>query len=120
TSCAGTIRTAARITCSNSGLPPTSCNTLGSCDFNLVPLPAAMMATATRRERAALFFVTFLNEVAGERDELTFDLFIPNSIYLAAASMAISCVVAYNPRRGFPDIKRAIAHCLEGRECRNM
>ena len=48
TSFAGTIRTAARITCSSSGFPPTSCNTLGSCDFSLVPLPAAMMATAMR------------------------------------------------------------------------
>ena len=109
-----TIRTAARITCSSRGLPPTSCNTLGSCDFSLVPLPAAMIATATRRGPAELLFATFLDEVADERDELTFDLFIPNSIYLAAAAMAISCPVAYNLRRGFSDIKRAIAHTLEG------
>jgi hypothetical protein len=53
-----------------------------------------MMATARRKGRAALFFSTFLNEVADERDELTFDLFIPNPIYLAAAAMAISCAVA--------------------------
>jgi hypothetical protein len=53
-----------------------------------------MMAIATRRGRAALFFAVFLHEVAAERDELTFDLFIPNSIYLAAAAMAISCAVA--------------------------
>jgi hypothetical protein len=53
-----------------------------------------MMATARRKGRAALFFATFLNEVADERDELTFDLFIPNSIYLGAAAMAISCAVA--------------------------
>ncbi len=32
----------------SSGLPPTSCRTLGSCDLSRVPLPAAMMATATR------------------------------------------------------------------------
>ena len=32
----------------SSGLPPTSCSTLGSCDLSRVPLPAAMMATATR------------------------------------------------------------------------
>jgi hypothetical protein len=79
-----------------------------------------MIATATRRGPAELFFASFLDEVADERDELTFDLFISNSIYLAAAAMAISCAVAYNFRRGFPDKKRAIAHCLEGRECRNM
>src|SRR5580704_4246346 len=48
TSVAGTMRTAARITCSSRGFPPTSCNTLGSCDLSLVPLPAAIMATATR------------------------------------------------------------------------
>jgi hypothetical protein len=69
-----------------------------------------MMATAIRREPAELLFATFLDKVADERDELIFDLFIPNSIYLAGAAMAISCGVAYNPRRGFPDIKRAIAH----------
>jgi hypothetical protein len=74
-----------------------------------------MMATATRRGRAEFFFATLLDEVADERGELTFDLFISNSIYLAAAAMAISSAVAYNLRRGFPDIKRAIAHCLEGR-----
>jgi hypothetical protein len=71
-----------------------------------------MIATATRRGPAELFFASFLDEVADERDELTFDLFIPNSIYLAAAAMAISCPVAYNLRRGFADIKRAIAHTL--------
>jgi hypothetical protein len=70
-----------------------------------------MMATAIRKG-PVLSFAAFLNEVADERDELTFDLFISNSIYLAAAAMAISCAVAYNLRRGFPDIKRAIAHCL--------
>jgi hypothetical protein len=78
------------------------------------------MATAMREGPDVFFFAAFLNEVTGERDELTFDLFIPNSIYLAAAAMAISSAVAYNLRRGFPDTKRAIAHSLEGRECRNM
>jgi hypothetical protein len=75
-----------------------------------------MMATAMRKGPPVLFFDAFLNEVADERDELTFDLFISNSIYLAAAAMAISCPVAYNLRRGFPDIKRAIARTLEGEE----
>jgi len=39
---------AAAITCANRGFPPTSCNTFGSCDLSRVPLPAAMMAMATR------------------------------------------------------------------------
>jgi hypothetical protein len=47
-----------------------------------------------RRGSAELFFAAFLNEVADERDELTFDLFIPNPIYLAAPAMAISSAVA--------------------------
>src|SRR5580704_16898967 len=48
TSFTGTIFPAARITCSRSGLPTTSCNTLGNCDLSLVPLPAAMIAIAIR------------------------------------------------------------------------
>src|SRR5208283_1667212 len=47
TSLAGTTRVAAAITCARSVLPPTSCSTFGSCDLSRVPLPAAMMATAT-------------------------------------------------------------------------
>src|SRR5580704_124859 len=58
-SCAGTTRSAARITCPNSAWPPTSCNTLGSCDFSLVPLPAAIMATATRGADSVWFIGTF-------------------------------------------------------------
>jgi hypothetical protein len=49
-----------------------------------------MIATATRTGPAELFFASFLDEAADELDELTFDLFIPNSIYPAAAAMAIS------------------------------
>jgi Protein of unknown function (DUF4242) len=74
-----------------------------------------MMATATRRGPAELFFPTFVSEWADERDELTFDLFIANSIYLAAATMAISSAVAYNPPRGFPDINREIAQVPGGK-----
>src|ERR1700678_2224007 len=44
----GTMCVAEAITCASSGLPPTSCSTLGNCDFSRVPLPAAMMAMATR------------------------------------------------------------------------
>src|SRR5713226_644048 len=36
------------MTYASSGLPPTSCSTLGCLDFSLVPLPAAMMAMAMR------------------------------------------------------------------------
>src|SRR5713226_450025 len=46
TSFAGTTLAAAAITCASSGLPPTSCSTLGCLDFSRVPLPAAMMAMA--------------------------------------------------------------------------
>src|SRR3569833_722809 len=46
TSLAPTTLAAAPITCSSSGLPPTSCNSLGIRDFSLVPLPAAMIAIA--------------------------------------------------------------------------
>ena len=45
---------AAAITCANSGFPPTSCKTFGSCDFNRVPLPAAMMAIAMRGAATAV------------------------------------------------------------------
>src|SRR5580692_3203332 len=48
TSCGGTTRVAAAITWANRGLPPTSCSTFGSCDLRRVPLPAAMIAMATR------------------------------------------------------------------------
>src|SRR5215813_6810063 len=41
-----TTSAAARITCATSGLPPTSCKTLGRFDFSRVPFPAAMMAIA--------------------------------------------------------------------------
>ena len=44
TSWAGTTLVAAAITWARSGLPPTSCSTLGCLDFSLVPLPAARMA----------------------------------------------------------------------------
>src|SRR5712691_6603740 len=78
TSFAGTICTAARITCSSNGFPPTSCNTLGNRDLSLVPLPAAIMATAMRvagdtsREEACAG-----EDFAGK--DLPFDFFIrPN------------------------------------------
>src|SRR5262245_27609892 len=45
------------MTCANSGLPPTSCNTLGSLDFRRVPLPAAMMAIAVRGTADVDFFI---------------------------------------------------------------
>src|SRR5579863_756883 len=81
TSFAGTMRTAARITCSSRGFPPTSCNTLGSCDLSLVPLPAAMMATARRGAASspesprAKEDVLFWKDSARE-EELPFDFFI--------------------------------------------
>ena len=53
TSLAGTTLAAARITCSRTGLPPTSCSTLGICDFSRVPLPAAIIATAMRGTKGA-------------------------------------------------------------------
>src|SRR6266481_5953017 len=45
---AGTTLVAVAITCARIGLPPTSCRTLGCRDFSRVPLPAAMIAMATR------------------------------------------------------------------------
>src|SRR5580700_11756257 len=48
TSFGETTRVAAAMTWASSGLPPTSCSTLGNCDLRRVPLPAARMATATR------------------------------------------------------------------------
>src|SRR5271156_6484313 len=36
------------MTCARIGLPPISCRTLGCFDLSRVPLPAAMIATATR------------------------------------------------------------------------
>src|SRR5450755_718280 len=56
TSLAGTTWVAAAITCARSGLPPTSCSTLGCLDFSLVPLPAARMAIAVLGARAGLLF----------------------------------------------------------------
>ena len=48
--CSGaTTRLAAAITCASSGLPPIWCSTLGRFDFNRVPLPAAMITTASSR-----------------------------------------------------------------------
>ena len=44
----GTTWVAAAITWARSGLPPTSCRTLGCFDFRRVPLPAARMAIAVR------------------------------------------------------------------------
>src|SRR5271157_82727 len=38
---------AATITWASNGFPPISCSTLGRCDFSRVPLPAAMMTTAS-------------------------------------------------------------------------
>src|ERR1700686_2323141 len=87
TFCAGTIRTAARLPCPSSGFPPTSCNTLGIRDLSLVPLPAAIIATATRGpevapdpygEREDVRFSEGTPEAA-EKEELPFDFFIrPN------------------------------------------
>src|SRR5437762_1054158 len=54
TSFAGTTRVAAAITCASSGFPPTSCNTLGSCDFSRVPLPAAIMAIAISQKSCSV------------------------------------------------------------------
>src|SRR5438552_1697937 len=54
---AETTFVAAAITCASSGLPPTSCNTFGCFDFSRVPLPAAMMAIATRCGLSPLRFV---------------------------------------------------------------
>src|SRR5579872_6245506 len=66
-----------RITCSSRDFPPTSCNTLGSCDFSLVPLPAAIMATATRGSTASAADVC--RPCAALMEELPFDFFIrPN------------------------------------------
>src|SRR6266478_7537313 len=47
-SCAGTTFCAVAMTCARIGLPPTSCRTLGCFDLSRVPLPAAMIAMATR------------------------------------------------------------------------
>src|SRR5258708_6566419 len=58
----GTTRVPAAMTCASSGLPPTSCSTLASCDLRRVPLPAAMMAMATRgAEPVELFKPAFLD-----------------------------------------------------------
>src|SRR5262252_4495837 len=70
------------MTCSSSGLPPTSCRTFGSCDLSLVPLPAAMMATARRGASADTSFADWEGDFAEEREGLAFDFFISNSIYL--------------------------------------
>src|ERR1700676_3749123 len=45
------------MTWANNGLPPTSCRTLGCFDLRRVPLPAAMIAIATR----GLFLGVVLN-----------------------------------------------------------
>src|SRR5215472_5108839 len=75
TSWDGTRCKAVRITCSSRGLPPTSCNTLGSCDFSLVPLPAAIMAIATRDDPGAVGF----DDDGRDKDELFLDFIsIPN------------------------------------------
>src|SRR5437870_10235441 len=52
TTCGGGART-----CARSGLRRTSCNTFGCFDFSRVPLPAAMMAIATRCGLSPLRFV---------------------------------------------------------------
>src|SRR5207245_2389099 len=49
---------AAAITCASSGLPPTSCNTFGCFDFSRVPLPAAMIAIASRCGPPLLRFIS--------------------------------------------------------------
>src|SRR5437868_560165 len=72
TSLAGTTLAAVRITCSSSGLPPTSCNTLGSCDLSRVPLPAAMIATAIRGGTAG----DVRNVLREETVDFRFDFFI--------------------------------------------
>src|SRR5882672_8989791 len=57
TSRGGTTLVAAAITWARSGLPPTSCSTLGCLDFSLVPLPAASMAMAIFRRPGWWLFV---------------------------------------------------------------
>src|ERR1700730_17796045 len=48
TSCGETTFVAAAITWARSGFPPTSCRTFGCLDLRRVPLPAAIIAIATR------------------------------------------------------------------------
>src|ERR1022692_3922497 len=90
-SCAGTTRVAAAITWASSGLPPTSCSTFGSCDLRRVPLPAAMMATATRGAAVA--------EVLDEA--IAFDFIIYLSQYIAQQAAS---------RRYEPDSYKAVSY----------
>ena len=73
TSLAPTTLAAARITCSSSGFPLTSCNTLGIRDFSLVPLPAAMIAIAIRGAAAERLEV---EANFGQAEDFALDFFI--------------------------------------------
>src|SRR3954452_22803068 len=100
TSLAGTTLAAARITCSRTGLPPTSCSTLGICDFSRVPLPAAIIATAMRGTKGAPDFDDRFDNRFTDAEvfnlNFAFNFFIRISIYLDYLQMAISSKLAYN------------------------
>jgi len=53
-----------------------------------------MMATATRGVFAELALVVLVDKSVEEREDLPFDFFISNPIYLAARAMAISSLLA--------------------------
>src|SRR5216684_1088297 len=79
---AATTCVAAATTCASSDFPPTSCRTLGNCDFSRVPFPAAIIATATRpalgtvNEWAFATGEVLAPEGAGRADERFLDFFI--------------------------------------------
>jgi len=93
------MRTAARITCSNSGLPPTSCNTLGICDFSLVPLPAAIIATATRGTDCVSSEELLLGAEPLATTELPFDFFIRLNISCPQTNGYFRCYTPGAPGR---------------------
>src|ERR1700758_4762696 len=109
------------MTCSSRGLPPTSCNTLGSCDLSLVPLPAAMMATAIRG--AELGFDgsvrgDFTREIDAETDCLLCNFFIrpqdslPLRLWLFQESCTIFPIVsgAYLTKKSAEEERAEICH----------
>src|SRR5229473_8458052 len=93
---AATTCVAAATTCASSDFPPTSCRTLGNCDFSRVPLPAAIIATATRpalgtvNEWAFAAGEVLATEGAGTADERFLDFFIRPNIQRAVSGIAMN------------------------------
>src|SRR5216684_4257722 len=84
-----TTLAAVAITCARIDFPPTSCRTFGCLDFSRVPLPAAMMAMATRGDRAV------------EDDELLADVFVIVSQIRSGSFLLLVILMPSESRRFF-------------------